>query len=160
MFLLYPSMYYVMLLTHIQWHVAPKIAPNNLCSWYLCPCVISTLNMGWNKWFTSKEQNIAKVMILELQEDCGFHLGCSILLSHLFDLQKCQLPCCKLPYEGPYGKELWEVSRQQTLRNRGPQSNCPQGIKFSQQSGKWVYKWIFPQSSLQMSLQPQPTLWL
>lgn len=48
---------------------------------------------------------MAKVMILELQENWlpsrVLHPAISLICS-----MKCQLQCCKLPYEGPYGKEL------------------------------------------------------
>lgn len=150
--LLYPSMYYVMLLTHIQWHVASKIAPNNLCFGYLCPCVISPLNMGWNKWFTSKEQNMAKVMILKLQEDCGFHLGCSILLFHLFDLQNASCHVVNCPMKDHMAKNCrrslgnrhWETEAPSPIAHKGLNSANNQGSEcISESFPRQAFRWAF-----------------
>ena len=152
MLLLHPTMYYVMFPTYIESYVAPKSAPSNLCllvfmplynpsPWmWAGPSDLFQTNRIWQKWcFWSYKNTMMSILGT---------LSCSLACL----LWKKPVPCCNLRYEGPYGKELWEASRQQAVSNWGLQSNSPQGVKFCQQphselgsgsSPRQAFRWGF-----------------
>lgn len=64
------------------------------------------------------------------------------------------------PWRGPGGRKLRKASGQLSVRNWGPQTNSSHGTQSCQQPQTWAWKWLLPQLSLQIRLQPWLTVWL
>lgn len=155
LFLSYPSTYYVMFLMHTQWYVAPKTASNNPFFLVRRPLCYLCLEWGLDQVTCFQGLEHGKSNDSGLQKDYGFHLGCSFLLSRL--LWKMPAASINCPMQG---HRALNCGRSPNNRQWETEALIPV-IKFCQQPREWACKWIhLSQLGLQMSIQPQPALWL